>query len=84
MNTQHLTDSEIDLKKINAKVKRLTKKQAAVKAQLEALNAITAAAIAPFEVELDESRAKLAAIEARAAAFEAKCAARKAATMKTV
>ena len=80
MNVQNLTDSQNEVKKANAKVKRLTKKQLAVQAQLDALNATTAAAaIAPFEAELDESKAKLAAIVAQQEAFEAKCAARKAA-----
>jgi len=81
MKVQHLTDSQIEVKKANAKVKRLTKKQLAAQAQLDSLNATTAAAIAPLEAELDESKAKLAAIIAQQEAFEAKCAARKAARM---
>lgn len=78
---QYLTDAEIEVKAATAKVKRLTKKQAALQAQLNALNSMTAAAIAPLEAYVDEAKAALEAIKVREAEFEAKCAARKAARM---
>jgi septal ring factor EnvC (AmiA/AmiB activator) len=79
-NLQNLTDGELEIKQTTAKVKRLGKKKANLQAQLDTLNAIQAAAIAPLQDDLNDAKARLAAINARSAAFEAKCAARMAKT----
>lgn len=78
---QHLTDGEIEVKAATARVKRLTKKQAALQAQLNTLKALETATIAPLEAYVDEAKDALEAIKARQIAFEAKCAANKAARM---